>query len=81
MGAESAEEFGEGMAPNEEYGELLGHSIYFYSKKTEHPVRYVAPSFALKDITKIPRYKDLNEEEYGCRLWWIEYGGKLDTSS
>src|SRR5690606_35585495 len=79
IGAESADEFGEGMAPTEEYGELLGHSIYFYSRDAGKPVRYVAPSFALQDITKIPRFKDFKANHSGCRLWWIEYGGRLDT--
>ncbi len=79
MGAESAEEFGEGMAPTEEYGELLGHSIYFYSRNEGKPVRYVPPSFALEDITKIPRFRDLKAHHSGCWLWWIEYGGRLDT--
>jgi len=79
MGAESAEEFGEGMAPTKEYGELLGHSIYFYSRNEGKPVRYVPPSFALDDITKIPRFRDLKAHHSGCWLWWIEYGGRLDT--
>ncbi|HJS00342.1 MAG TPA: FAD-dependent oxidoreductase [Flavobacterium sp.] len=79
MGAESVEEFGEKFAPDISYGELLGHTIYFYSKNVGTPVKYVAPEFALKDITKIPRYKVLNEKEYGCRLWWLEYGGRKDT--
>ncbi|MDN5200323.1 FAD-dependent oxidoreductase [Fulvivirgaceae bacterium BMA10] len=79
MGAESIHEFGEKLAPQNGYGELLGHTLYFYSKRTDNPVKYVPPAFALKDIKEIPRYKDLNEQEYGCRLWWIEYGGILDT--
>lgn len=79
MGAESSEEFGEKFAPSKEYGELLGHSLYFYSKDMGKPVNYVAPSFALKDITKIPRFKSFNAKEFGCRLWWVEYGGRLDT--
>jgi hypothetical protein len=79
MGAESTEEFGEKFAPAKEYGELLGHSLYFYSKDTGKPVKYFAPSFALKDITDIPRYKSFNAKEFGCRLWWIEYGGRFDT--
>jgi len=33
MGAESKEEFGELFAPDKKYGELLGHTIYFYSKE------------------------------------------------
>ena len=79
MGAESAEEFDEGFAPSQEYGELLGHSMYFMSKDIGKPVEFVAPSYALKDITKIPRYRKFNVKDHGCWLWWIEYGGRLDT--
>ncbi|MEM6391731.1 MAG: FAD-dependent oxidoreductase [Planctomycetota bacterium] len=79
MGAEAAAEFGEGFAPDEGYGELLGHSMYFYSKDVGHPVAFVPPSYALRDITKIPCFRSFNTQEFGCRLWWIEYGGRLDT--
>ncbi len=79
MGAESSEEFGEKFAPSAEYGELLGHTLYFYSKDTGKPVRYVPPAYALDDITRIPRYRSFNAQEFGCKLWWIEYGGRLDT--
>jgi len=79
MGAEAKEEFGEKFAPTKEYGELLGHSLYFYSKDTGKPVKFVPPEFALSDITKIPRFKSFNAKEHGCKLWWIEYGGRLDT--
>lgn len=79
MGAESAEEFGEKFAPTAEYGELLGHSLYFYTKDTRRAVRFVSPAYALSDITTIPRYRRFNAKEHGCQLWWIEYGGRLDT--
>ena len=79
MGAESREEFGEKFAPTTEYGELLGHSIYFYTRDTGQPVTFVPPAYALKDITAIPRYKNINSSDHGCQLWWIEYGGRLDT--
>ncbi|GAB3557140.1 FAD-dependent oxidoreductase [Spirosoma fluminis] len=79
MGAESSEEFGEKFAPTAEYGELLGHSLYFYSKDVGRPVKFTPPAYALDDITKIPRYRRFNAQEYGCQLWWIEYGGRLDT--
>jgi len=79
MGAESRDEFGEGLAPSKEYGELLGHSLYLYSKDTGRPVRFVPPSFALKDITAIPRYRDIRAADSGYTLWWLEYGGRLDT--
>jgi hypothetical protein len=79
MGAEEADEFGEGFAPDQSYGQLLGHTIYFYSKDLGRPVNYVAPSFALKDITKIPRFKEIQAHHTGCNFWWIEYGGRRDT--
>ncbi len=79
MGAESRDEFGEKFAPSEEYGYLLGHSIYFYSKDIGEPVKFVPPSYALDDITEIPRFRSFNSAIDGCRLWWIEYGGRLDT--
>ncbi len=79
MGAESREEFDEGFAPNEAYGQLLGHSLYFYSKDTGQPVRYVPPSYAIRDITRIPRFMDIRAGDSGCRFWWFEYGGRLDT--
>ncbi len=79
MGAESKEEFGEKFAPTKEYGELLGHSLYFYSKDTGRPVKFTSPSYALSDIKTIPRYKTFSLKDQGCKLWWIEYGGRLDT--
>ncbi|WP_461098289.1 FAD-dependent oxidoreductase [Spirosoma luteolum] len=79
MGAESTDEFGERFAPSADYGELLGHSLYFYSKDTGKPVRFVPPAYALDDITSIPRFRSFNTGDYGCRLWWLEYGGRHDT--
>lgn len=79
MGAETVEEFGELFAPDISFGALLGHTIYFYSKDAGKPVKYVAPEFALKDITKIPRYKDIGSSSQGCKFWWLEYGGRKDT--
>ncbi len=79
IGAEGRGEFGELFAPEKASSELLGHTIYFHSKDTGRPVKFTAPSFALSDITKIPRWRDFKAGESGCRLWWIEWGGALDT--
>jgi hypothetical protein len=79
VGAEPAEEFDEQLAPDQHYGELLGHTIYFYTKDAGKPVEYVAPDFALKDITRIPRFKRISPKDFGCNFWWFEYGGRLDT--
>ncbi|WP_091527794.1 FAD-dependent oxidoreductase [Microlunatus soli] len=79
MGAEASAEYGELFAPSEEFGDLLGHSMYFYTKDVGHPVKFVAPSYALSDLSDIPRARSFNTKEDGCRLWWIEWGGRLDT--
>jgi hypothetical protein len=81
MGAESQAEFDEAFAPSvDHFGQLLGHSIYFYTKNVGAPVEFVAPSFALRDVDRcIPRYKQFQAHEHGCNLWWIEWGGRLDT--
>ncbi len=78
MGAEASSEFGEKFAPKKACSALLGSSMYFYSKDTGRPVKFVAPSYALKDIKQIPRWRDFNANDHGCRLWWIEWGGHLD---
>jgi hypothetical protein len=79
IGAEPKSEFGEGLAPDQHEHTLLGHSLYFYSRDTGQPVKYVPPSFALQDITSIPRFRELRITDSGCRLWWLEYGGNRDT--
>ncbi|MFH5884498.1 FAD-dependent oxidoreductase [Halalkalibaculum sp. DA3122] len=80
MGAEDPEEFGEGFAPDvEDYGELLGHSLYFYTKDVGEPVKYVPPGFANKEAGKLPKVRNFDLQEHGCQLWWVEYGGRLDT--
>ncbi|MEO1010863.1 MAG: FAD-dependent oxidoreductase [Bacteroidota bacterium] len=80
MGAETKEEFDEGFAPNiEDYGNLLGHSLYFYTKDLGKPVSYTAPSFAIKNAEDLPRIKNYQLGDHGCKLWWVEYGGRMDT--
>lgn len=81
MGAEAEEEFGEKFAPDESYGELLGHSIYFYTRDVGEPVDFVPPSYALPEdeVREIGRYRNFDIDKEGSQLWWIEYGGRLDT--
>tara|TARA_B100001057_G_scaffold293688_1_gene293779 strand:- start:943 stop:3228 length:2286 start_codon:yes stop_codon:yes gene_type:complete len=80
MGAEHKKEFDEGFAPNiEDYGNLLGHSLYFYTKNVGKPVNFIAPSFAIKNAGELPRFRNYKINEHGCNLWWVEYGGRLDT--
>ncbi len=84
IGAEDKEEHLELFAPDkDEYGELLGHSIFFYMKDTGKPVSYVAPEFALKDIEstipKVMKPEYFSTGHHGCKYWWLEYGGRIDT--
>ncbi len=84
IGAEAKEVYNEGFAPDvEKYGELMGDSIFFYMKDTGKPVKYVAPYFALKDvekhISKVYNRNYFNTGHHGCKYWWLEYGGRLDT--
>ena len=81
VGAEVKSEFGEAFAPDPgKFGEVLGHSIYFYSRDTGAPVNFIPPAYAHKEIgTLIPRSRDIRSDDTGCRLWWLEYGGRCDT--
>ncbi len=81
FGAEKPDEFDEGFAPEpDSYGERLGHSIFFYTKDTGAPVKFIAPSYALDSAPeKIPRFRGFDVNDQGCNFWWIEYGGRLDT--
>lgn len=79
QGAETADVFGEKFFMPDDFGKQLGHSMYFYSKDAGVPVKYVPPAFALKDIpAQIPRFRDIQRDSSGCRLWWLEWGGELD---
>ncbi len=71
--------YNEPIAPTEDYGKRLGHSIMFCTKEHDKEIKYVAPDFALKDITKIPKYKDIELSGIGCKFWWVEFGGRLNT--
>jgi uncharacterized protein YjhX (UPF0386 family) len=84
IGAEDGNEFFEGFAPDKEvYGEVMGHSIFFYMKDTGSPVSFVKPDFALENIeeyvSKINNNEYFSINHHGCKYWWLEYGGRLDT--
>lgn len=78
-GTEARSEFNELLASEKPGRTSLGNSLYFYTRDTGKPVRFIPPAFALKDISPILRYRELKVSDSGCRLWWLEYGGTLDT--
>ena len=79
MGAESREEFGEGLAPPGGSGDMLGHSLYFMTRDAGHPVSFTRPAFAIDPVATIPRWRQFTPKHQGCQFWWIEHGGRLDT--
>ena len=79
IGAESQDEFDEALAPVEEQTELLGHTLFFYSKDVGKPSKFVPPEFAKNTKISDERLKRIDKGEDGIRLWWIEYGGTSDT--
>lgn len=80
IGRESRAEYGEEWAPEEADDELLGSSLFFYTKDAGRPSRFVPPSIA-KDIgsTPILANRVIRTGDNGCDYWWIEWGGELDT--
>ncbi len=79
VGAESQAEFGEKLAPVEANTELLGHSIYFYSKDAGEPVAFEPPSYASIDKVTQDRMNRIKRDDFGSRLWWLEWGGNANT--
>ena len=79
IGAEAESEFGEKMAPKQEQTELLGHTLFFYSKDAGKPVDFTSPDYAKNTQISKERLGRINKGEDGVRLWWIEYGGTNDT--
>lgn len=78
-GSESLDTYGEKLYLGSEYSHTLGHSLFFYSKKADHPVTFVAPDLALKDISVLPKCHKVSPGSNGLDYWWIEFGGDRDT--
>lgn len=86
-GAEDKSEFHEKFSQDkDEYGDMLGSSLLFYIKDTGKPVKYKVPDFAMKKEDVEKEIYRINNPNYfnpinqtGCKYWWIEYGGRIDT--
>lgn len=81
IGQEAHSEFNELYAPENPSAALLGHSLYFMSKNTRHPTRFIPPANALgmDEVRQIRRYRGFDSTSQACNFWWLEYGGHLDT--
>ncbi|WP_445996936.1 FAD-dependent oxidoreductase [Okibacterium fritillariae] len=80
IGREARSEYNEPWAPIEADDELLGSSIFFYTKDAGRPERFVPPSIAI-DLAQTPILANriIRTGDNGCNYWWIEWGGELDT--
>ena len=80
IGRESRDTYGEEWAPEHADDELLGSSLFFYTKDAGRPEKFVPPSIA-KDISQTPIVTNriIRTGDNGCDYWWIEWGGELDT--
>lgn len=80
IGKEGRQEFGEPTAPERPDPRCLGASLLFYTRDLGRPVTFVPPEFAI-DVSGTPRVRrgGFDGHVQGCHLWWIEWGGELDT--
>lgn len=88
MGRESRDESGESFAPEVPDNYTMGDCLVFHSRDTGKKVIYEKPAFAYDfakmDFFKNIRKKGLFRDFYRVgntfhTLWWVEYGGQLNT--
>lgn len=83
MGREAADTYGEDFAPHKKDSRTFGSSLFFMTKHTGVPVKYVAPGFALT-VGQVEQLvsrggRVVTETMNGCDYWWFEYGGQINT--
>ncbi len=49
----------------------MGHFLFFYSKDTGRLAHFTPPDYALKDITRILRYRQFKKKDQGYMPWGI----------
>lgn len=89
-GREAKETYGETLAQDRADSHTMGMSVILAARETDHPVRFIPPSFASRFPTDESFSGDDGESVHaqlrdhrvatsGCNLWWVELGGNLDT--
>lgn len=83
MGKEDRARYGESFAPVTAEKTTFGNTIFFFTKKEQQPVPYVAPGFAysMEYVEELlgKGGRIVNERMDGCDYWWFETGGMWDT--
>jgi len=75
---------GESLAPEKADKKTLGSTLLFMARKHEHPVPFIAPSWARKFVPEDFRLRGCvggpkEEPGWDYGYWWIEWGGHLNT--
>ena len=89
-GRESAEEFGESLGKDVADSCTMGMSIILAARETDHPVKFIPPSFAAKFPTDESFSGDVGADVHAQsrnhiigtskgNLWWVELGGNMDS--
>jgi len=83
QGRENRKIFNESLAAEVDDKYTLGNTMFFYVKDAGKKVKYIPPLFAyprekIKEILNT-NDKHIEVRKAGCDLWWLEYGGILDT--
>ena len=89
-GREAREEFGEHLAQDKDDSRTMGMSIILAARETDHPVKFILPSFANcypddscfdpeleKSVHALPRDHIVGTSK--TNLWWVELGGELHS--
>lgn len=83
VGKEDKKVYNEAMANDGYVKTTQGNSILFFTKTENHKVPFIPPKYAYKKdfIEKLINNggRVVNENSNGCDLWWVEFGGELDT--
>ena len=90
-GRESKDEFGETLAKDEADECTMGMSIILAARETDHPVKFIPPSFATCYPTDECFAGNGGEDDIHAQtrehvvgtsktnLWWVELGGNMDS--
>ncbi len=75
-GREGKDEFDEKYAPDKPDGWVMGDSIQFSSINMGHPIKFVAPRFAIKYDPSKAKARKITQ--LNCGFWWVELGSEFD---
>lgn len=83
VGKEDRTAYDESFAPEKAEKGTFGNTIFFFTRKEDHPVIYRPPAYAypMEQIKEMlgKGGRIVSEAMNGCDYWWFETGGLQDT--